>query len=232
MIRLYDLAGADPACRFSPYCWRTRLALAHKGLEHETIPWLFTEKEKIAFAGTKRVPVIIDGDHAVHDSREIALYLEATYPDRPPLFGDAGGIAPTRFLNSWADGVMIGAIARLIVSDLPPRLAEQDRAYFRRSREERYGTTLEALTANREKDVLAFRSVTLLPLRLTLLRQKFLGGEAPTYADYIVLGNFQWPRCISDFPLLEKSDPIWSWRERMLDLFGGLARNTPVAEAA
>ncbi len=230
MIRLYDLAGADPACRFSPYCWRTQLALAHKGLVYETIPWLFTEKERIAFAGTQRVPVITDGDRAVHDSWEIAVYLEATYPDRPSIFG--GGLAPTRFINSWADGVMIGAIARLIVSDIPPRLADQDRAYFRKSREDRYGTTLEALTANREKDVVTFRSVTLLPLRLTLQRQKFLGGEAPTYADYNVLGNFQWPRCISDFPLLERSDPIWAWRDRMLDLFGGLARNTPVAEAA
>jgi hypothetical protein len=28
MIRLYDLAGADPACRFSPYCWRTAVAQA------------------------------------------------------------------------------------------------------------------------------------------------------------------------------------------------------------
>jgi glutathione S-transferase len=232
VIRLYDLAGADPACRFSPYCWRTRLALAHKGLEVETIPWLFTEKEKIAFAGTQRVPVLADGERVVHDSWEIALYLEKAYPDRPSLFGGTAGIAPTRFLNSWADVVMIGAIARLIVSDIPSRLAEQDRAYFRKSREERYGTTLEALTANREKDVLTFRSVTLLPLRLTLQRQTFLGGDAPTYADYIVLGNFQWPRCISEFPLLERSDPIWAWRERMLDLFGGLGRNTPVAEAA
>jgi glutathione S-transferase len=232
MIRLYELAGADPSCRFSPYCWRTRLALAHKGLEVETVPWLFTEKEKIAFAGTRRMPVLIDGERVVHDSWQIALYLEKTYPDRPSLFGGNGGVAPTRFLNSWADGAMIGAIARLIVSDIPPRLAEPDRAYFRKSREERYGTTLEALTAGRDKDVVTFRTTTLLPLRLTLQRQAFLGGEAPSYADYIVLGNFQWPRCISAFPLLEKSDPVSSWRERMLDLFGGLARNTPVAEAA
>jgi glutathione S-transferase len=41
---LYDLAGADPDLRFSPFCWRTRFALAHKGLPVETIPWRFTEK--------------------------------------------------------------------------------------------------------------------------------------------------------------------------------------------
>ena len=38
-FRLYDLAGADPDRRFSPYCWRTRLALAHKELPVETVPW-------------------------------------------------------------------------------------------------------------------------------------------------------------------------------------------------
>ena len=35
--KLYDLVGEDPACRFSPFCWRSRLALAHKGLDVETI---------------------------------------------------------------------------------------------------------------------------------------------------------------------------------------------------
>jgi glutathione S-transferase len=34
---LYDLAGADAERRFSPYCWRIRLAVAHKGMEVETI---------------------------------------------------------------------------------------------------------------------------------------------------------------------------------------------------
>ena len=43
-IVMYDLAGADPALRFSPYCWRMRMALAHKGLAVETVPWRFTER--------------------------------------------------------------------------------------------------------------------------------------------------------------------------------------------
>jgi len=56
-IKLYDLAGADEDRRFSPYCWRTKLALAHKGLKAETIPWRLTEKDRLAFAGSERVPV-------------------------------------------------------------------------------------------------------------------------------------------------------------------------------
>jgi hypothetical protein len=30
-IKLYDLAGAKSERRFSPFCWRTKMALAHKG---------------------------------------------------------------------------------------------------------------------------------------------------------------------------------------------------------
>ena len=64
-LQLYDLAGAEPERRFSPYCWRTKLALMHKGLAFETIPWRFAEKDAIAFSGQGRVPVLVDGDRAV-----------------------------------------------------------------------------------------------------------------------------------------------------------------------
>jgi glutathione S-transferase len=50
-LKMWDLAAAEDDRRFSPYCWRVRLALAHKGLQAETIPWRFTEKEAIAFSG-------------------------------------------------------------------------------------------------------------------------------------------------------------------------------------
>lgn len=86
-LQLYDLAGAEPERRFSPYCWRTKLALAHKGIAVETIPWRFTDKDTIAFSGQGRVPVLVDGDRIVSDSWVIATYLEKTYADRPSLFG-------------------------------------------------------------------------------------------------------------------------------------------------
>ena len=34
---LYDLC-ADNDLRFSPFCWRVKLALAHKGLDYQTEP--------------------------------------------------------------------------------------------------------------------------------------------------------------------------------------------------
>ena len=46
---LYELVGADENRRFSPYCWRASMALAHKGLEVERLPWHFTEKRQLLF---------------------------------------------------------------------------------------------------------------------------------------------------------------------------------------
>jgi glutathione S-transferase len=227
-IRLYDLAGADPDLRFSPYCWRAKFALAHKGLAVETIPWRFTEKDVIAFSRQERVPVLVDGDKAVHDSWAIACYLDDAHPDRPSLFGGVAARAPTRFLNSWADTVLNPGIMRFVLSDIFAKIHAKDRDYFRTTREQRFGTTIEAYGAEREKHLPAFRQ-SLTPLRTTLAAQPYLAGERAAYADYIVFGSFQWPRCISPFALLEPDDPIFAWRDRMLDAFDGMGRKAMAA---
>jgi glutathione S-transferase len=42
-ILLYDLVGKDTARPFSPHCWKVAFALAHKGLDFESVPTAFTE---------------------------------------------------------------------------------------------------------------------------------------------------------------------------------------------
>jgi glutathione S-transferase len=223
---LYDLAGADPALRFSPFCWRIRLALAHKALDVETTPWRFTEKDRIAATGQGLVPVLVDGDRTLHESWAIAEYLDATYPAAPSLFGGPAALAATRFINSWTDSILHPWVARMVVRDILDCLSPVDVAYFRESREKRFGMPLEAVVAEREANLPAFRK-DLQPLRITLRAQPFLAGAAPAYADYIVFGAFQWARCTSGFRLLEADDPVHAWRERMLDLYDGLARRSP-----
>ncbi|HYF09432.1 MAG TPA: glutathione S-transferase family protein [Acetobacteraceae bacterium] len=229
--RLYDLCGADPARRFSPYCWRARLALAHKGLEVETVPWRFTDRAVIAAHGAEKVPVLLDGSRAVADSWAIAEYLEDSYPDRPSLFGGEGGRALAKFINGWADAVMIAGIARLVVSDIPPLLDPADRDYFVTSREKRFGMPLAQVTADRETRVVAFRE-SLIPLRLVLRGRPFLHGDAPAYADAIAFGPLQWARCVSAFSLLAQDDPVHAWRDRMLSAYGGIARAAPAFAGA
>jgi len=201
------------------------MALAHKGLAADAVPWRFTEKEVIAPSGQGRVPVVVDDGKWIADSWAIADHLENAYPDRKSLFGGAAGRALSRFVSNWADLVLHPGVARLVVLDIWQHLAEQDKAYFRKTREERFGAPLETVQSDRDRRVIRFRE-SLEPLRTTVHARPFLGGDAPLYADYVVFGAFQWARCISDFRILETGDPVAAWRERMLDLFNGLARKS------
>ncbi|WP_424134613.1 glutathione S-transferase family protein [Roseomonas chloroacetimidivorans] len=230
-VILHDLCGANPARRFSPYCWRVRMALAHKGIAHEAVPWRFTEKAAIADAGTDKVPVLRHGDRTVHESWTILEYLEDSWPGAPSLFGGEGGRALARFVNTWSDAVMMPAIVRLIISDIPALLAPEDAAYFTRTREARFGKPLAEVTAGREQAVESFRR-DLHPLRMVLRERPWLSGVTAGAADYIAFGPLQWARCVSAFPLLQPDDPVHAWRGRLLDAFGGLARSTPAEDVA
>lgn len=231
MLTLYELAGADPAVRFSPHCWKTRLALEHKGLAAERQPWRFVEKGAIAFAGTDKVPVLVDDGRAVVDSWAIALHLEAAYADRPSLFGAAAAQPVAHFVNAWADTALMPALSRLIITDVYAAIDAGDRDYFRRSREQRFGMALEQVTADRDSAVAGFRAV-LAPLRRVLADRPFVGGAAPLYADHCAFGPLMWARCVSSFALLAADDPVAAWAERMLDAYDGLARSAPRAVSA
>ena len=66
-LQLFELVGTDEDRPFSPFCWRTRMALAHKGLEATSIPWRFTEKDAISQHKSEKVPVLLDGERAVSE---------------------------------------------------------------------------------------------------------------------------------------------------------------------
>ena len=226
-IKLYDLCAADRDLRFSPACWRTRMALAHKGLEVETVATLFTEIGSIEGGGQKTVPVIEDAGAVVRNSFSIALYLEEKYPDSPSLFGGDGGQKMAHFIDRWADAFIDKQLVRFCLLDIYHKLDEQDQPYFRASREKRFGCALEEVGGRSPERLEAFRE-SLLPMRLALRDRKFLGGETPLYADYSIFGSFQWARMVSDFSLLEEDDPVATWFDRCLDLYDGLGRNAKV----
>ncbi|MDF3075501.1 MAG: Glutathione S-transferase domain [Alphaproteobacteria bacterium] len=223
-IVLYDLKGRD-GLRYSPYCWRIRYALTHKGLDIEDVGVGFTEKEKIAFSGQQLVPVIVDrnnGGKVILDSWQIANYLDDTYPNKP-LFGSAAARGTARFINNWVGTTFFPQVGPMIIADLFQRVRDVDQPYFRASREKRYGVALEKLQEGREQRLPAF-SASLEPLRMLVKEQDFICGETPGYADYILFGSFQWPGNASDFELLAEDDPIYVWRQRMAGLYDGLAQ--------
>jgi glutathione S-transferase len=91
MLTLYDAARC-------PYCARTRIALAEKGIEYETFEidlgdrpqWIY---EKNA---TGRVPVVEEDAWILPESSVINEYLEERYPEPPLLPTDPADRALAR----------------------------------------------------------------------------------------------------------------------------------------
>ena len=74
---------------FSTNVERVALALAHKGLEVESVWIEYSDRSAVeAVSGQGLVPVLVDGDEVVRDSPRILAWLEERHPD-PPLYPPA-----------------------------------------------------------------------------------------------------------------------------------------------
>lgn len=222
---LYELGGLRD-CRYSLFSWRTRLALAHKGLDAEHRPVRVSDKAAIAFSGQTKVPILVDGEEVVTDSWRIAEHLEAAHGG-PSLFGGTTGRGLARFVNSWADRQVVPAVAPVVAPFVVECVDEADAAHIRAVMEKAFGRTLETMRAECGERLAQFRRV-LDPPRATMRAQPYLCGESPAYADYVLFSAFQWARVVGADDLLAEDDQTMrTWRERVLDLFDGLARRSP-----
>ena len=229
-MKFYDLSGADNK-RFSPFGWRVRMSLAHLSMEENTEVELvtFSQKDKLEFSGQELVPVLCDNNAIISDSWRIAEYLETNYTNQPTLFSSPTNKANEKFVSSWVDSQIHPLIAKCVVKDILDVIDPNDRGYFRRSREERFGMPIDEIVANRE-ETRALLKRTLFPVRKVLEFNPFLGGTSASFADYSLFGAIMWARITSSFDILEEHDPIIDWRERMLDLYSGLARKETARE--
>ncbi|MCC5900516.1 MAG: glutathione S-transferase family protein [Halomonas sp.] len=219
-ITLYDLCGRDERLRFSPYCWRVRMALAHKGLPFETVAWRFLEKDALAFADYDKVPVLCDGEQTVTDSFEIMRYLDKTYPDAPVL-GEGASYQRALLFKYIVERSVNPALFRIIATDLLAAIHPGDRDYFRETREARFGCTLEEFHQPEQgKQQL---KQALAPVRDLLRDSAFLDGDAPGGADYLLFGSLMWAYSVSLEALFELGDPVDVWFKRMLGLHDGMA---------
>jgi glutathione S-transferase len=99
MIRLYR-------ARFSTNVERVALALAHKGLEAESV-WITYDDRSLVqrVSGQPLVPVIDDGGIVVSDSMEIIRYLEERYPQAPLYPADEARRAELLVFVDWFNRV-------------------------------------------------------------------------------------------------------------------------------
>jgi glutathione S-transferase len=223
-VRLYELVLHNERS-MSPYVWRIRYALAHKGIAYETVPLGFTEIPA-TFAGKfKTLPVMEHGNTQMAESWDIAEYLDRAFPERPALFSSPTELALVRLSDAWFSAEVMRKMFGIYVLDIHDSARPEDREYFRRTREQRLkGARLEDYTADRVSRLPALRDA-LNPLRAHLSRFPYLGGAAPNYADYIALSAFLWVASVSTLPMLAHDDTLRAWLDRGFDLYGGLGRD-------
>ncbi len=227
MITLWELQGQGGR-RYSMFSWRTRMALKHKRLDFTTQPVCLSDKAMIAFSGGKTVPILRDGETVVRDSWKIAEHLEERYRQAPTLFGGDIGRGVSQAFNVWVDRALLPAMLSVIAADIHERVDPSDQDYFRSSIEKALKKSLEQSRAERD-EALRRLGRTLEPMQALLKRQPYVCGLAPAYADYILFSVLQWARVMSPHEVLGPEDPLCAWRERLLDLFDGFARNVPTA---
>ena len=118
-ITMYDLAGTEADRRFSPFCWRTKMALAHKGLAVETVPWRFTEKDKLPTPNDGRVPVIVDGGTGrPRFHRRSPITSKSAMPTGRRCSAARRRAALTHFVQNWTETVLQPGLVRLVVLDI------------------------------------------------------------------------------------------------------------------
>lgn len=227
-IRIYELCGADPELLFSPHCWKTRMSVAHKGLDYQTVSVPFTGVATVEDGENRRVPVLRDGDTVVEESLEIARYLDKTYPDAPALLGGSEAEALTQFVIQWSQNVVHPEVVKVCLMDIYNALAPEDQAHFRTTREKLFGRTLEEFSAKFDKSGDGMAKA-LKPLEALLGQQDYLGGDKPMFADYVVFGPLQWARTCSTTPIVPTEGKVADWFNRLLDMHDGVGRNAKTA---
>lgn len=139
MLKLYDY----PQC---PFGQKTRIVLAEKQLDYETVLVDLRKNEQHAaeFAALnpfRKVPVLVDDDEAgegtvIYDSTMINEYLEDEYPE-PPLMpvGDSAGRSRIRMLEDYADNAFTLSAGTYLIEHRKPQ-ADRDPERLRRAKEE------------------------------------------------------------------------------------------------
>lgn len=235
-MKLYEWAMAGRRGCVSPFVWRSKMLLAHLGLEYESEMLFGVEfEERLAFAqpeaermGTRApyaphgtVPVLVDGDQILPDSWTIAAHLDDRYGEGRIVKAFP---AVNRFFDAWVTGTVSSVLFPILLPDTIALMDEIDRDSFRRSREQMFGFRFADIEGSLDERVGALRERAQ-PLEEALTRADYLGGDAPIYADYIVFGVFVWLSRVATIEVLAPDSALYRWREQLMDAYGGLARS-------
>ena len=225
-IQFYELAGENTDIKFSPFVWRTRMALLHKGVEFESLPWQFKDRTSTEH---KTVPAIYDNGKMVSDSFEIAKYLDAQYPDKPTLMNGAEGEAHAELVGAICNNLIFATCASMALYPVSQIIDSESAAYFIETREAKFGKKLSDINASDAEAAKANLAKGLAIFESTLDAHAFLGGEEPTYADYMLFGVLKWVDVVAYRPI-DQSSNVGKWFDRVSDLYDGNAANAPTVK--
>lgn len=225
-LALYDLEGKDGR-RMSPFCWRIKYALAHKGFTAEDRPVGFSEIKTIRNGAFSTVPVLEHDGELIGDSWKIAVYLDQTFPDAPPLFPSLDALHYAQFVERWLFTQIFTAMFPALVKQVHDHARPEDKAYVRESREKQMGGMTLEQADKRGKEGLGAMTVALGPLRAKLNDAPFLNGKEAGYADYVAASTFMWARAIYPNKMFQANDAVTPWLKNMFGLYNDLGRSTP-----
>ena len=214
-IQFYELAAENTDIKFSPFAWRTRMALQHKGVEYESIAWQFRDRNS---TDHKTAPTIYDNGKMVTDSWEIAKYLDEKYPDSPTLMKGAEGEAHAQLVSAICNNHVFSRCAAMAIYRVSQIIDPESAEYFIQSREAKFGMKLSDIN---QDDVNAAKENLVKGLGVfeaTLAFSDYLGGDKPTYADYMLFGVLKWVDVVAYRPVAEDSN-VGKWFDRISALY-------------
>ncbi|KAG9313020.1 hypothetical protein JVU11DRAFT_6459 [Chiua virens] len=214
-IVFYDIPSKLGINAWSPNTWKTRYALNIKGVPYKT-EWVeYPDIEALAkkigapSTGTKddgspayTLPIISDPNtgKVVSDSFLIAVYLDATYPNRGATLFPAG----TKPLIAAFESGIVGALGGLFPLQLAAScvvLNPPSEVYFRRTREASFGKKIEEFSPEgptRQADVAKGREAfNAVDGWLAKSEGKFVLGNTVSYADGVLAGWLTWIKIIN-----------------------------------
>lgn len=199
--------------QMSVYSRRTRLALAHKGLDAELRDAREDEANLVEarrLVPLRTMPVLLDGSKALGDSNAIVQYLDLTYPERAPLFPRAPDDAYDALAITSAVDVAMNALVdlgtrlwSLRADDAWPEMARERMVRARDAIEFVASKTTSSYLAGSAWSVAdiwalsAVRWVAAMPAR---------AATAPQIAQILTLG-FQLPERLVSWAGLHESRP-------------------------
>ncbi|KDR83256.1 hypothetical protein GALMADRAFT_89103 [Galerina marginata CBS 339.88] len=215
-IILYDIPSAKVSGNaWSANTWKTRYTLNIMGLPFKTewveYPDIEPLAKKLGIPPTSKkpdgspyytLPAIYDPSTKtyVSESQLIAEYLNRTYPDSPSLFPNN-----TLGLQSAFEPMFMANIRPLWTFLIPVVFRTLNPAssdYFRRTREQVFGKTMEELAPTGEAAVVQWNQYKEELGKVAILYEKnggkgpFIMGESPCWVDVLVASYTIWLRIL------------------------------------